>query len=81
MFLAADSAHDWRLLTGEAGIGHHALWGCIHENRAQAQENIERIKALAGLPRVRVLLAHDKPFVHANEAEGRGYWPDKIESL
>ena len=81
VFLAADSAHDWRLLTGEAGIGHHALWGCIHENRAQAQENIERIKALTGLPRVRVLLAHDKPFVQANEAEGKGYWPDKIESL
>ncbi|KAI1785393.1 beta-lactamase-like protein [Ganoderma leucocontextum] len=81
VFLAADSAHDWRLLTGEAGIGHHSQWGCIHEDPVKAQENIERIKALAGYPRVRVLLAHDTPFVKANAAEGRGYWPDKIESF
>ncbi|PIL34061.1 hypothetical protein GSI_03771 [Ganoderma sinense ZZ0214-1] len=81
VFLAGDSAHDWRLLTGEAGIGHHSQWGCIHEDPLQAQENIERIKALGGYPRVRILLAHDKPFVNANAAEGRGYWPDKIASL
>ena len=81
VLLAADSAHDWRLLTGEAAIGHHVEWGCIHEDPVKAQENIERIKALVGYPRVRVLLAHDKPFVNANGADGRGYWPDRIESL
>ncbi|TBU56255.1 beta-lactamase-like protein [Dichomitus squalens] len=81
VYLAADSAHDWRLLTGEAGIGHHPEWGCIHEDPGKAQQNIERLKALAEYPRVRVLLAHDKPFVNANAKDGRGYWPDKIESL
>ncbi|KAI1785392.1 beta-lactamase-like protein [Ganoderma leucocontextum] len=81
VFLAADSAHDWRLLTGGAGVGHHHKWGCVHEDPAKAQETIERIKALVGYPRVRVLLAHDVPFVNANAADGRGYWPDKIESL
>ncbi|KAM5543127.1 hypothetical protein V8D89_003001 [Ganoderma adspersum] len=74
VFLAGDSAHDWRLLTGEAMVGHHHTWG--------GQETIERIKALlAGHPRVRVLLAHDMPFVNANTADGTGYWPDTIESL
>ncbi|PIL34062.1 hypothetical protein GSI_03772 [Ganoderma sinense ZZ0214-1] len=80
-FLAADSAHDWRLLTGEARVGHHHKWGCVHEDPAKAQEMIERIKALVGYPRVRVLIAHDIPFVNANAEDGRGYWPDKIQSL
>ena len=80
-FLAADSAHDWRLLTGEAMLGHHRKWGCGHEDPAIAQETIERIKTLVGAPRVRVLIAHDIPFVDANAAEGKGYWPDTIESL
>ncbi|KAI0717290.1 beta-lactamase-like protein [Cerioporus squamosus] len=77
VYLGGDSAHDWRLLTGEAGIGCHHRWGCIHEDRAKAEETIERIKALVATPRVRVLLAHDRPFVK----EGKGYWPDKIASL
>ena len=81
VFLAADSAHDWRLLTGEAGFGEHTQWGCVHEDPVKAQENIERIKVLVGNPRVRVLLAHDTPFVNANAKDGRGYWPDKIASL
>ncbi|KAI1789203.1 hypothetical protein LXA43DRAFT_1155536 [Ganoderma leucocontextum] len=54
VFLAADSAHDWCLLTGEAGTGHHSQRGCIHEDPVKAQENIERIKALAGYPRVKI---------------------------
>ncbi|RPD63698.1 Metallo-hydrolase/oxidoreductase [Lentinus tigrinus ALCF2SS1-6] len=77
VYLGGDSAHDWRLLTGEAGIGCHHMWGCIHEDRASAEQTIERLKAVAATPRVRVLLAHDKPFVK----EGKGYWPDKIASL
>ncbi|RPD63694.1 Metallo-hydrolase/oxidoreductase [Lentinus tigrinus ALCF2SS1-6] len=77
VYLGADSAHDWRLLTGEAGIGCHHVWGCVHEDRGKAEETIERMKVLAGTPRVRVLLGHDKPFVK----EGKGYWPDRIESL
>ncbi|TBU41374.1 Metallo-hydrolase/oxidoreductase [Dichomitus squalens] len=81
VFLAGDSAHDWRLLTGEAKVGHHVRYGCIHEDPGNAQETIERIKALAGCPRVRVLLAHDVPFAKQNAKEGSGYWPDKIVSL
>ncbi|PIL34066.1 hypothetical protein GSI_03777 [Ganoderma sinense ZZ0214-1] len=80
-FLAGDTAHDWRLLTGEAMVGHHHTFGCIHEDPAKAQEAIERVKVLLEHPRVRVLLAHDSPFVNANAADGMGYWPDTIESL
>lgn len=81
VFLAGDSAHDWRLLTGEAGIGYHRVFGCIHEDPAKAQEGIERVKALKDAPRVRVLLAHDRPFVEAHKDDGKGYWPSVIESL
>nr|VWP01493.1 MFS domain-containing protein [Ganoderma boninense] len=80
-FLAGDSAHDWQLLTGEAMVGHHHTFGCIHEDPAKAQETIERVKALSEHPRVRVLLAHDVPFVNANAADATGYWPDTVESL
>ncbi|RDX48030.1 Metallo-hydrolase/oxidoreductase [Lentinus brumalis] len=77
VYLGGDSAHDWRLLTGEAGIGRHPVWGCIHKDRAKAEETIEHMRTLAATPRVRVLLAHDRPFVK----DGKGYWPDKIASL
>ena len=77
VYLGADSAHDWRLLTRKAGIGHHHIWGCVHEDRAGAEQHIERIRALTATPRVRVILGHDKPFAK----EGKGYWPDKIASL
>ena len=55
----------------------HHVWGCVHEDRAKAEETIKRLKAMTGIPRVRVLFAHDKLFVK----EGKGYWPDKIASL
>ncbi|KAI0779930.1 beta-lactamase-like protein [Fomes fomentarius] len=80
-FLAGDSAHDWRLITGEAGIGFHRVWGCAHGDPGKAQETIERIKALKDCPRVRVLLGHDMPFVEAHKVDGEGYWPSTIESL
>lgn len=80
-FLAGDSAHDWRLITGEAGIGFHRVWGCAHRDPVTAQETIGRIKALKDYPRVRVLLGHDVPFVEAHKVDGKGYWPSTIGSL
>ena len=73
--LAGDGAHDWRLLTGEAGIGHDPM--CMHIDLPRSLENIERLKTVKDIPRVRVLLAHDVPFAQ----EGKGYWPEKIASL
>ncbi|RPD78598.1 Metallo-hydrolase/oxidoreductase [Lentinus tigrinus ALCF2SS1-7] len=73
--LAGDGAHDWRHLTGEAGIGHNPV--CMHLDLPRSLENIERLKVVKDIPRVRLLIAHDVPFVQ----EGKGYWPEKIASL
>ncbi|KAH9944676.1 Metallo-hydrolase/oxidoreductase [Amylocystis lapponica] len=80
VFLAGDAAHDWRLLRGEAQIAQHGAWGCIHRDAATAAETIAYIAALAKVPRVRVLLAHDVPWYAANEGGG-AFWPGKIKSL
>ncbi|KAI1113273.1 Metallo-hydrolase/oxidoreductase [Nemania sp. NC0429] len=62
VYLAGDACHDRRLIRGEKSIGE---WldadgevCCIHADRAQAEETIERIR---GLERegVEVILAHD----------------------
>ena len=81
-FLAGDSAHDWRLVRGEAGIGRHPVFGCMHADVDAARANIERIRALAGMERVRVLLGHDTPWVAKEKETGmKSFWPGKIESL
>ncbi|KAI0717278.1 beta-lactamase-like protein [Cerioporus squamosus] len=73
--LAGDGAHDWRHLTGEAGIGHNLV--CMHLDLPSALENIARLKAVKDIPKVRLLLTHDVPFVK----EGKGYWPETIAFL
>ena len=81
-FLAGDSAHDWRLITGEANIGHHPVWGCMHLDEAASRANMERIRSLMTLPRVRVLLAHDTPWVAEEKKTGmKSFFPGKIPSL
>ncbi|KAI0829911.1 Metallo-hydrolase/oxidoreductase [Trametes gibbosa] len=81
IFLAGDSAHDRRLLTGEAGIPSHGLLGCAHGDKALAAEHIARMRALEeGYPRVRVLLAHDVPWYEVNKG-GPAFWPGVIASL
>ena len=81
-FFAGDSAHDWRLITGEAQMGHHPVFGCMHLDEAASRANIERIRALSEMPRVRVLLAHDTPwFAKEKESGMKSFWPGKIASL
>ncbi|KAL1945740.1 hypothetical protein VTO73DRAFT_1742 [Trametes versicolor] len=81
IFLAGDSAHDRRLLTGEAGIPSHGLLGCAHGDKVAAAEHIARMRALeVGYPRVRVLLAHDVPWYEVNKG-GPAFWPGMISSL
>ncbi|KAI0633720.1 beta-lactamase-like protein [Trametes polyzona] len=75
IFLAGDSAHDWRLLTGEARIASHALLGCAHGDKTAAAAHIARMRALEGggcYARVRVLLAHDVCSTAACEERARG---------
>ncbi|KAI0331176.1 Metallo-hydrolase/oxidoreductase [Cubamyces sp. BRFM 1775] len=81
IYLAGDSAHDRRLLTGEANIPSHALYGCAHRDKEAAAEHIKRIRTLMETyPRVRVILAHDLPWYEINKG-GPGFWPGVIDSL
>lgn len=83
IYLAADSAHHWNLITGESDIavgfmGHqHA---CAHTDKVVAEETIKRIKEVYKIPRVKVVLAHDVPWYEENKG-GPVFWPGKIASL
>lgn len=62
VYMAGDACHDRRLLTGEMVIGE---WNdaqghvcCIHANRKQAEETIERIRMLER-EGVEIIFAHD----------------------
>lgn len=60
-YLAADSASDYRLITGEKEIGHfHDPTGairCLHVDEATAKEHIKKIQSLP--KNVTVLISHD----------------------
>lgn len=69
VYLAGDSCHDRRILRGEKSIGE---WldacgevCCIHADRAQAEETIERIRDLERNG-VEVILAHDVEWEESN---------------
>ena len=82
MYLAGDAAHDHRLLTREAGIPQHDVWGCAHRDKEQAALHMARIRTLVKtFPRVRVLLAHDVPWYELNKERRTGFWPETIDSL
>ncbi|KAI1789974.1 Metallo-hydrolase/oxidoreductase [Ganoderma leucocontextum] len=81
IYLAGDSAHDARLLTGECDV---ATWHddtgrlvCVHTDRERAVEHMRRVAALLGLPRVHVLLAHDAEWYEANRG-GQAFFPGVI---
>jgi glyoxylase-like metal-dependent hydrolase (beta-lactamase superfamily II) len=62
VYMAGDACHDRRLLTGEKSIGEwddaHGQTCCIHADRKQAEETIERIRILEQQG-VEVIFAHD----------------------
>lgn len=81
IYLAGDSAHDARLLTGEREV---AIWHddtgrlvCVHTDREKAIEHIRRVAALLSVPRVHVLLAHDAEWYEANKG-GEAFFPGVI---
>ncbi|KAH9858558.1 beta-lactamase-like protein [Lenzites betulinus] len=80
LYLAADSAHDWRILRGEAGFAHKPGVGCIHQDPASAERHVARIQELLGMPRVQVMLTHDIPWYEANKG-GPAFWPGEIPAL
>jgi hypothetical protein len=62
IYMAGDACHDRRLLTGEKQIGEwndtHGQVCCIHADRKQAEETIERIRILEK-EGVEIIFAHD----------------------
>jgi glyoxylase-like metal-dependent hydrolase (beta-lactamase superfamily II) len=81
VYLAGDSAHDRKLLYGEAKIPKHDIFGCAHIDPVKAAEHIKKIrKLMEEEKRVRVILAHDKPWYDENK-EKDVWFPGKIESL
>ncbi|RDX48020.1 Metallo-hydrolase/oxidoreductase [Lentinus brumalis] len=81
IYCAADSVHDWSLLTGDAKIGRHPIFGCTHHDVGAAEEHIARVKTLMKEnPRLKVILAHDAPWYRENK-DGPAFWPGAIESL
>lgn len=85
IYLAGDSAHDWRLIRGESDIAAHKdehghVTMCMHLDIEKAKLTIERIAKLLKYPRVRVVIAHDLDFWEAN-ADRAAFWPGKIPSF
>ncbi|KAF1833654.1 hypothetical protein BDW02DRAFT_623417 [Decorospora gaudefroyi] len=62
VYMAGDACHDRRLLTGEKTIGEwndvHGHVCCIHADRKQAEQTIERIRVLEK-DGVEIIFAHD----------------------
>ncbi|KAJ3557558.1 hypothetical protein NP233_g11707 [Leucocoprinus birnbaumii] len=77
-YLCGDTAHHWNLIQGTSNIAcMHPGKAFSHVDKALAEEMIGRVRELMKIPRVRVLLGHDKPFFEARE----GFFPEQIESL
>ena len=85
LYCAGDSAHDWRILHGEARVAVtcDAMTGaerCIHHDREVAQDHISRVAKISKVPRVRALLAHDAEWWEKNK-DGPNIWPNTLPSL
>ncbi|KAI0057363.1 Metallo-hydrolase/oxidoreductase [Artomyces pyxidatus] len=86
VYLAGDSMHDMRMLTGELKIAHwvdpHGSGAtyCSHDDEPTSERHIARIGELTKDPRVRVLIAHDGGWYNANKG-GPAYFPGVLQSL
>ncbi|KAL0960731.1 hypothetical protein HGRIS_005756 [Hohenbuehelia grisea] len=87
IYLAGDSAHNWRLINGEAEVSvGHPGWlsgqghGCAHYNKEQADEHVARLRTLGNIPRVRIIIAHDEPWF-AKHKGGDMFFPGTIPTL
>ncbi|KIJ65713.1 hypothetical protein HYDPIDRAFT_110861 [Hydnomerulius pinastri MD-312] len=81
ILLGGDSAHDFRLITGEREVAYSVndtgVVRCAHINREVAEETIRRIGKLLKLPRVQVLIAHDYNWYNTNKG-GAAFFPGAI---
>lgn len=81
VYLAGDTAHDYRLINGESKIADTEGFGCAHRDKEGAERHMQRVKELKEKEkRVRVLLAHDRLWYEVNKG-GPAFLPGKLESL
>lgn len=73
MYLGGDSCHDLRLLSGEREIATwvdvHGRKGCIHVDKARAEETLSKIQSLRQMTEavVDVVMAHDVHWWEKNQ--------------
>ncbi|KAL0578622.1 hypothetical protein V5O48_003365 [Marasmius crinis-equi] len=82
LLLGGDSAHNWRLVTGESkiAVGRPGFpGGCAHLDFEAAEANLARMREFMKLPRTRIILGHDSPWYNENK-NGPAFWPGKIQS-
>ncbi|KAI0317782.1 Metallo-hydrolase/oxidoreductase [Amylostereum chailletii] len=85
VLLSGDCAHDHRLIAGEAKIAHLRdaegnVVFCAYSDVPRAEETFAKLKKLAGMDRVRTIIAHDVNWELENRGT-RAFWPGTIESL
>ena len=86
ILLGGDSAHDWRIVTGEKAFAcvvdeATGRTQCLmHADKDAAEENLGRVRALLRVPKVQVLITHDVPWYEANKG-GAAFLPGVIPAL
>ncbi|KAH9480448.1 Cytochrome P450 monooxygenase mpaDE [Psilocybe cubensis] len=83
IYLAGDSTHHWKIITGESSIKVGAPWDptwCLHIDKNLAEKHIDHIRELLKISRVRVLIAHELDW-YADNKGGSVFWPGSIPSL
>src|SRR5262249_37320256 len=73
IYLAADSPHHLNLITGKSNIACGPD-GCAHMSKEVAEDTIKRIREVMVMPRVRIMIAHDKVWYDDNK-DGPAFFP------
>lgn len=89
IYLAGDSAHDVRLLTGEREVAEVEQGGsgqklCLHGDKKSAETHIRRVGELMKRKRndVHVLIAHDwEWYEKEKKTGGKAFWPGVIPAV
>jgi glyoxylase-like metal-dependent hydrolase (beta-lactamase superfamily II) len=81
IYLTGDTAHHWNLVTGKSSFAcHHSGKATMHLHKELAQEMVKRVGEVMKIPRVKVILSHDKPWYDEHEGK-EAFFPTNIESL
>lgn len=82
IYLAGDSCYHSKVSTGEARIAEGMPWDpdfCIHTNKGNTEETLQRIQEFSNLPRTQIIFSHDLRWYEKNKG-GAAFWPGIIDS-